>query len=122
MHMTQCNIAISRGINQDTESDEVVNLADICRCLEMFKILKLTGAACNFPIETISMFHTPRDFCFDSDRSHLRSQNATDAVDIRSPLLALHFDDIAYPLILLTPYTLNAQILPFPFTTRPPHS
>src|SRR5436190_21047094 len=99
MDMTQCDIAISCRINQNTESDEIVDLADICPCLETFKILNLTGATCNFPIETISMLHTARDFCLDSDRSHLRAQDTTDTLDIRTPLLALYLNDIAHPVI-----------------------
>src|SRR6266550_1459109 len=101
MYVTQCNIAISRRINQNTESDEIVNFADVCRRLELFKILNLTDVVCNFSIETISMFHTSRDFCFDCDRSHFRAQDTTDAFNIRTPLLALYLDDITYPVVLL---------------------
>ncbi len=100
MHMTQCQVAVRGRIYQDTESDQIVDLAKI-RLLQALDTPIITNGAFELFIETIQMFYSPGNLCFQAQLAHLVAQDLTYSLDIGAPLLAFGLNHAVQPGVFL---------------------
>src|SRR5450755_427650 len=118
MHMSQRQIAIGRRFDEDTEGDQVVNLADVSGGLQFFQSFHIARVPLDLLVETVEVFDAPGYLRLDTEGVYLCTQNTADALDVRAPLLALQFDNGQHPVIFIRLNDLKCKILQLALDTR----